>query len=419
MTSEVLSVKDIVNAIKTSLEFEFSHIEVSGEISNLSPSKTGHIYFTLSDADASLSCALFRGDALRNPQVKMMRDGDKVVVSGPINVYSKRGTFQLIAKKITKAGKGDLKQQFEALKQKLLSEGLFEATHKKEIPKFPGRIAVLTAATGAAVHDFVNIIKRRSIWCDVLIIPCLVQGDQAPKSLIKALRWADSQADIDLILLTRGGGSLEDLWAFNDEQLVREIYKTKTPTISAVGHQVDFSLSDFVADLRLETPSAAAEYISEPQTKIKQRMDYAMRNLGQTFRGFKLKVLERIEKVNPSHFVYILEKRLGLQRQRLGRVNLHAMESQLAISDKKLRLEELIDDAVRAMESQQKERQAKLDVFTRALKSLSPHNVLERGYTYLEDENSVITSYKDFVKINPNSKLRINFYDGSAEVKKV
>lgn len=419
MTSEVLSVKDIVNAIKTSLEFEFSHIEVTGEISNLSPSKTGHIYFTLSDADASLSCALFRGDALRNPQIKMMRNGDKVVVSGPINVYAKRGTFQLIAKKVTKAGKGDLKQQFEALKQKLLSEGLFESTHKKEIPKFPGRVAVLTAATGAAVHDFVNIIKRRSIWCDVLIVPCLVQGDQAPKSLIKALKWADAQNDIDLILLTRGGGSLEDLWAFNDEQLVREIYKAKTPTISAVGHQVDFSLSDFVADLRLETPSAAAEYISEPQTKIKQRMNYAMKNLGQTFRGFKLQVLERIEKVNPSHFVYLLEKRLGLQRQRLSRVNLHAMESQLAIADKKFQLEELIEIAVRAMESQQKARQAKLDSFTRALKSLSPHNVLERGYSYLEDENSVITSYKDFVKIDPNSKLRINFYDGSAEVKKI
>ena len=372
----------------------------------------------MSDSEAALSCALFRGDALRNPLIKGLKDGDKVVVTGPINVYAKRGNFQLITKTISKAGKGDLKAQFEKLKQKLLSEGLFEQEHKKPIPQFPKRVAVITALGGAAVHDFVNIVKRRALWCDIIVVPSLVQGDTAPKSLIKALKWAESNPEIDLILLTRGGGSLEDLWAFNDEQLVREIFKAKTPIISAVGHQVDFSLSDFVADLRLETPSAAAEFITEPQTKIAHRLNQATKTLGQQFWNFKVKVLEKIEKVNPRHLTYLLEQRLSKQRQRLAQVNLHSLESHIGMADKILRIEELIGSAHLLVQSKQEKSMNKLELLARALNGLGPQNVLKRGYTYLESGKSIITSQKEFDKLEEQSELRIRFYDGQGSVKK-
>ena len=418
MSAEPLKVREIIHAIKTSLEFEFSDLHVVGEITNLSASKTGHYYFTLSDSEAALSCALFRGDALRNPLIKGLKDGDKVVVTGPINVYAKRGNFQLITKTISKAGKGDLKAQFEKLKQKLLTEGLFEQEHKKPIPQFPKRVAVITALGGAAVHDFVNIVKRRALWCDIIVVPSLVQGDTAPKSLIKALKWAESNPEIDLILLTRGGGSLEDLWAFNDEQLVREIFKAKTPIISAVGHQVDFSLSDFVADLRLETPSAAAEFITEPQTKIAHRLNQATKTLGQQFWNFKVKVLEKIEKVNPRHLTYLLEQRLSKQRQRLAQVNLHSLESHIGMADKILRIEELIGSAHLLVQSKQEKSMNKLELLARALNGLGPQNVLKRGYTYLESGKSIITSQKEFDKLEEQSELRIRFYDGQGSVKK-
>lgn len=418
MSTEPLKVRDIIHAIKTSLEFEFSQISVIGEVTNLSSSKTGHYYFTLSDSEAALSCALFRGDALRNPLVRGLKDGDKIIVSGPINVYAKRGNFQLIAKTISKAGKGDLKAQFEKLKQKLLSEGLFEQQHKKVIPTYPKRIGVITAANGAAVHDFVNIVKRRSLWCDLLIIPSLVQGDTAPKSLIKALKWADQNKDIDLIILTRGGGSLEDLWAFNDENLVREIFKAKTPVISAVGHQVDFSLSDFVSDLRLETPSAAAEYITEAQTKIAQRLSHLSRSLNQQFGSFKARVLEKIEKVNPKNLTYLLEQKISRQKQRLSRQNFSYLESQLGIADKLLFSEELIERARMAVEKKKEKHQNKLELLTRALNGLGPQNVLKRGYTYIESQKTIITSYQDFDKLKSETELRIHFNDGKGLAKK-
>ncbi|MAZ47314.1 MAG: exodeoxyribonuclease VII large subunit [Halobacteriovoraceae bacterium] len=416
--SQPLEVRDIIHAIKTSLEFEFSQISVIGEVTNLSSSKTGHFYFTLSDSDASLSCALFRGDALRNPLVKGLKDGDKIIVSGPINVYAKRGNFQLIAKTLSKAGKGDLKLQFEKLKQKLLAEGLFEQEHKKIIPSFPKRIGVITAAGGAAVHDFVNIVRRRSLWCDILVIPSLVQGDSAPRSLIKALNWADKNEEVDLIILTRGGGSLEDLWAFNDESLAREIFKSRTPIISAVGHQVDFSLSDFVADLRLETPSAAAEFITEPQTKISQKLNHLTRSLGQQFGSFKARVLEKIEKVNPKNLTYLLEQKISSQKQRVSRINFSYLENQLRLADKTLYSEDLIQRGQEVVEKRIEKSQNKLELLTRALTGLGPENVLRRGYSYVASGKSIITSQKEFDKLSKETELRIHFYDGKGLVRK-
>ena len=256
MDMKALAVSEAVNLIKRSLESEFFDLTIVGEVSNFTSSAAGHFYFTLSDKDASLSCAMFKMDAMRNPIIRKIRNGEKVYLRGPISVYAKRGTFQLLGKKILKYGQGDLKAQFEFLKEKLRSQGFFDLENKKEIPRFPKKIAVVTAKQGAALQDFLNVMKRRSLSYDILICPALVQGDAAPASIIKALNVISSRSDIDLIVITRGGGSMEDLWAFNNEELVKCIYNLKAPVISAIGHQVDFTLSDFVADMRCETPTA-------------------------------------------------------------------------------------------------------------------------------------------------------------------
>src|SRR5690606_12931867 len=209
---------------------------------------------------------------MRNPLIRNLKNGDKIVVVGPISVYQKRGSFQLLAKRIFPAGEGQLKLQYERLKARLSQEGLFDIEKKKPIPKFPRRIAVITAEHGAALQDFLNVMERRSLWMDILIIPALVQGDGAPRSLLNALKKAESIEGVDVIVLTRGGGSIEDLWGFNDENLVRAIDNCTIPVISAVGHQVDFTLCDYVSDHRSETPTAAAEILSQPQTELNSRL---------------------------------------------------------------------------------------------------------------------------------------------------
>lgn len=203
-----LSVSQLVNNVKQILEGEFRFLKVEGEISNLSSSSAGHYYLTLSDRDSSISCALFRGDALRNPEVRKLKDGDKVIVTGSIGVYSKRGTFQVIIKTIAPSGKGDLMAQFELLKKKLASEGLFDLENKTPLPKLPKRVAVITAKGAAALQDFLNVFERRSLWMDILLVPSLVQGDQAPKELVNALKrvikYHLEGNPIDVVVLTRG-----------------------------------------------------------------------------------------------------------------------------------------------------------------------------------------------------------------------
>ena len=278
---KVPSVSEVIFNIKRLLEGEFRTVSVEGEISNLSHSSSGHWYLTLSDSDSSLSAAVFKMDALRNPLMKSLKNGDKVICSGSIGVYNKRGTFQLIVKRISPVGKGDLKEQFEMLKRKLAAEGLFDPQIKKEIPTLPNRIAVITAKGAAALQDFLNIIDRRTQWYDILLSPALVQGDAAPASLRKALfnvikysMDAPEDKKIDVIVFTRGGGSMEDLWAFNDEGLAWDIFNCPIPVISAVGHQVDTTICDMVSDLRCETPSAAAEVLSSAQAEIKETLDW-------------------------------------------------------------------------------------------------------------------------------------------------
>lgn len=419
MSEPVLSVSDLVLSIKRLLESEYRDITVEGEISNLSLSSAGHYYFNLSDADTSVSCALFKMDAFRNPMIRKLKDGDKVIVRGPISLYAKRGTFQVICKRITPAGKGDLKAQFEKLKEKLRREGLFDQDKKHEIPALPKKIAIITAKHGAALQDFLNVMKRRSFWYDIVIIPSAVQGDHAPKELRQALKRASEMNDIDVIVLTRGGGSLEDLWAFNDEGLTRDIAECSIPIISAVGHQVDFSLSDFVADLRCETPTAAAELLSQSQTLLSSRMNLCARSLKNRFLEFKIDLQTRLGKINPRRTSLVLQNKIAKYKTRLEQTTLSHRDHLVGIPSMYMRIDESIEKMQRLVERKLEKNSTRLHYSEKLLQNLNPNNVLSRGYAIVEDENrKVVSSLKEFDKIALDSKLTIKFSDGKGQVRK-
>lgn len=257
--AEPWSVTELTRYIRDLFEIDFrlQDVEVSGEISNFTQARSGHLYFTLKDENAQLKCVMWRSAAERlrfSPQ-----DGDAVVANGRISVYEASGVYQLYAQRLAPLGQGDLALAFEQLKQRLAAEGLFEEAHKQSIPAFPRRIGIVTSADAAALRDILNVLQRRFPLASVLVAPTLVQGRDAPPQIVRALQWLDGRDDIDTIIVARGGGSMEDLWAFNDEAVARAIFAARHPVISGVGHETDFTIADFVADLRAPTPSAAAE----------------------------------------------------------------------------------------------------------------------------------------------------------------
>ena len=420
MDFDAATVSDLVASIKEVLEDQFQEVMVQGEITNLSPSGAGHWYFTLSDDDAAISCALFKGDALRNPLIRNLKDGDKIVVVGPVSVYQKRGTFQLLAKRIFPAGEGQLKLHFERLKAKLSSEGLFDLEHKKKIPLFPHRIAVITAEHGAALQDFLNVMKRRSLWLDILIIPAVVQGENAPRSLLSALKKAQELKDIEVIVLTRGGGSLEDLWAFNDENLVRAIYNCPIPVISAVGHQVDFSLCDYVADHRSETPTAAAETLSQSQTELASRLNYCQSHLRSNLFKCYQHIQILLQKSHPRELLGIMRGMIKDAHLRLQNMQLKDRAQDLiGLSEYSQRLDENYIKLEHASERRLINLKEKMNRFEHVLEALNPTKVLARGYTYVTSESGeVITSLKSYTNCPSGKKLSIQFHDGKGQALK-
>jgi exodeoxyribonuclease VII large subunit len=266
-----LSVSEVTLRIKQVVETEpgLAKCEVRGEVSNFKRHTSGHLYFSLKDEGATLGCVMWRGNAQRlrfDP-----KDGEEVLAAGSISVYPPQGKYQLVCDRLEKAGKGDLWAEFEALKRKLEAEGLFDPSRKRPIPQFPGRVAVISSATGAATQDMLTILARRYPPARVVLIPATVQGEAAPASLLRALGRA-RRVGADVILLGRGGGSMEDLWCFNDEALVRAVAASHVPVIAAVGHETDFTLTEFAADLRAPTPSAAAEMAVPDRAELRQRL---------------------------------------------------------------------------------------------------------------------------------------------------
>ncbi len=410
---EVLSVSEFSRRLKNLFKIVVPEFWIRGEISNLKQYSSGHIYFSLKDENANISAVLFKGYA-QNVELKL-RDGMKILAFGEVSLYEQRGNYQFIVKALMGDGLGELAQKFQMLKDKLEREGLFEQSRKKPIPTMLKKVAVITSPTGAAIKDFVSIISRRKFNANVDIYPSLVQGDLAPKQLISQLDRIENLG-YDLVILMRGGGSLEDLWAFNDEALARKIADYKVPTISAVGHQVDFSLSDFCADLRAETPSAAAEYITASLASNLNTFTALENNIERSFSlqfgDLKKELDSKITALNynnPISKIQNLNLLLDEKQSTLdSKLNKSVSKYKTLIHSKELKLS--------AFEPSEKLKllSYKLSSIEKSLELMSVEATLNRGFAMLKDENENILSR---AKSTKNGELyTLHFADDSIKV---
>lgn len=334
---EIYTVSELTRAVKFVLEENFHDIWVEGEISNFKVSNSGHAYFTLKDEESQLRVVLFR---LNKRLLKFEPDdGLHVIVRGRISVYEARGEYQLIADYMEPKGIGALQLAFEQLKEKLFKEGLFDEAHKKSIPDFPNKIAIVTSPTGAAIRDILRIIGRRFPNVHIIIYPVMVQGEGAAEKIAMAITELNGLSDIDVMIVGRGGGSIEDLWAFNKEVVARAIYNSHIPVISAVGHEIDYTISDFVADLRAPTPSAAAELVVRDRreviqniTSLEKRLINAVQNTVNILKGNLTGLQERRVLKSPFDKIYELQQRVDEMELRIKKTINHRME----ILDKRL-----------------------------------------------------------------------------------
>ncbi len=370
-------------------DFFLQKVYVKGEVSNCKYHTSGHIYFSLKDETGTLTCVMFAGQ--RRGLSFRMKDGDKVVVGGSVDVYERDGRYQLYAKEITLEGAGALYIRFLALKQELEDMGMFAQEYKQPIPRFIRRLGVVTAPTGAAIQDIRNISYRRNPYLQIILYPALVQGDGAAASIVKGIRMLD-EADVDVIIVGRGGGSIEDLWAFNEESVARAVFECRTPVISAVGHETDFTITDFVADLRAPTPSAAAELaVDDYRSVVEAAASYGER-LHRAMYGKLDLQRSRLEHYHTKFMYLSPENRIREQRQRL------------------LDLEEGICEA---MERQIREKRQTLAVYLERFSGLSPLRKLNRGYSYVADKNKKAVTSVEQAKVG--DRLFISVTDGCME----
>lgn len=414
----VLSVSQLNRLARGLLEDHFPAVFVEGEISNFSCPSSGHWYLTLKDGTAQVRCAMFRN---RNMFVrKRPRDGMKVLVKGKLSLYEGRGDYQLILESLEETGAGALRREFELLKQRLQAEGLFDPGRKRPLPALPRHLAVITSPTGAAIHDILRVLQRRFPLLRVTIVPASVQGQAAPGELREALelvnRGAGCLADVDLILLARGGGSLEDLWAFNDEALARAIFASRLPVVSAVGHETDFSIADFVADLRAPTPSAAAELISPDQgawlaqvsrherrlaqlmlqrlVNERRQLDLLARRLQHPGRRLQEQG-QRLDELE-ARLRRAMHQRLTQEKRLLASLN-QRLSPRLALERLRFLQQRLAAAATalpRGMRRVIEQRRQHLQARAHGLETVSPLATLARGYAMVTDaEGRLVTSY--------------------------
>ena len=365
-----------------------SNLQVEGEISNFKHHYSGHMYFSLKDEKSKIRCVMFKGD---NENLNMkLEEGQKVVATGYVSVFDREGDYQLYIRAIENIGVGDLYKAFENLKKKLQKEGLFDSSNKKELPFLPKKIGVVTSSTGAAVRDIVSIIKRRYPPCNILIYPTLVQGPNAPNEIRRGIKYLDNRGDIDLIIMGRGGGSIEELFAFNDETLARTIYDLKTPIISAVGHEIDFTIADFVADLRAPTPSAAAE-LAVPD------MGYLYDNLKAKHIGLVNFYLKRIKAVKNE--LKTIERSLKYN------------DPITKLRDKKQEIDNIYKELNYMFEKKLNKENKKLAFLNNKLNVLNPSLSLDKGYGILYNSQGKLIKTID--ELNIDDELNILLKDGT------
>ncbi len=429
-----LSVSELNRQVKRMLEVSYSQIWVSGEISGLSRPSSGHWYFTLKDARSQIRCAMFRGS---NQRLRFIpKEGDEIIVRGKVSLYEGRGDYQLIAEGMEPAGLGQLQAAFEALKMKLSQEGLFESRHKKHLPLMPKKIAVITSKTGAVIHDILTVAKRRFPATEILLIPVTVQGDTAAGEIAAAIAQANELNIADALIVGRGGGSLEDLWAFNEEVVARAIFASTIPIVSAVGHEVDTSIADMVADVRAPTPSAAAEFLTPDQFELSQQIDGHLRRL-------RFLLEHRIEKAQTllhsstsrlqhpgQNLARKAEKAQLLSRQLKQSAKAMLSQHKHSIDSEQLKLAQfnprhLLEQRVQACEhylNQLREQQSallknkahRLSLAAQSLNMVSPLATLDRGYSILRTKDQAVVN--SITKVNTGQKVQAMVADGELEL---
>ncbi|ELC8340623.1 exodeoxyribonuclease VII large subunit [Clostridium perfringens] len=393
MKLKTLSVGEVNNYVKKLVENDFilKNLNVKGEISNLKFHSSGHIYFSLKDENSKVNCIMFKNNAV-NLDFRL-EEGMKVEIKARLGVYHKEGTYQLYCENIKKAGIGELFEEFHKLKKELSEEGIFDEKYKRALPKFPKRIGIITARTGAAVRDIINVIQRRNKSLDIILYPAKVQGENAADSIIEGIRYFNNEKSVDVIILGRGGGSIEELWAFNNRDLAYEIFNSRIPTVSAVGHEVDFTISDFVSDMRAPTPSAAGELVSpslqEMINDLVNKKEFLHRAIDRKFLNAKRDVdllHKGLKDNNPKH---IIEKRIK---------EVNSLEEKLNFLGKR-KIDKAKDELI-ALNS--------------ILQTLNPLNTLGRGYSVIMDKkDKVINKVSELKK---NDMVKVIMKDGSVNI---
>ncbi len=388
-TKTPFTVSELNRYIKGKLQVDphLRNLWVGGELSNFKWHRSGHMFFTLKDAHASLRCVFFKG----YNQFCAFRpeDGMEVWIRGNISVYEKEGLYQLYVEEMEPAGVGSLYLAYEQLKNRLEKEGLFQTVYKTSLPPFPRNIALITSPTGAALQDMLTTAQRRFPQINVVVVESLVQGSQAPGELVRALKYVEKHLDVDLAVLARGGGSLEELWAFNSEELARAIFHCSVPIVSAVGHETDFTIADLVADLRASTPTAAMELILPDAEELEKHLQDLLRRSGRGLLGRLEQEKQRLVYAHGRQFQELPRRRIEKEKERWADLNQRL---------KRALLEDLTS------------RGRRLSSLSEKLESLSPFSIMHRGYTYCEDaQGRLVRSARE---VQPGQRLHLHFVDG-------
>ena len=389
--AKVFSVKEINRLVRELLEQSFPSFWISGEISNFISASSGHWYFSLKDDEAQVRCTMFKNKNMAADWVP--KNGEKIEAKCFIGLYEARGEYQLNIELIRHAGAGLLSEAFNQLKEKLLKEGLFEPSRKKPIPQFPKSIGVITSPTGAAIEDILITLKRRSPHIPVFIYPTLVQGKEAPSAIVKALEIANTRMECDVLILARGGGSIEDLWAFNEEIVARAIVASKIPTITGVGHETDTTIADFVSDLRAPTPTGAAEIVTGHTVELIKTIQVYKNQLNKMMTNVIRELMQKID---------YLEKRLISPKQQLQRQKEQIHQYLLRINQ--------------SMKNAMMQYRLNIDKLKLNLDHLSPHAVLSRGYSIVTNVEGQIVNNVAQLKLNDKIHIQLNHGQADANI---
>ena len=389
--AKVFSVKEINRLVRELLEQSFPSFWISGEISNFISASSGHWYFSLKDDEAQVRCTMFKNKNMAADWTP--KNGEKIEAKCFIGLYEARGEYQLNIDLIRHAGAGLLSEAFNQLKERLLKEGLFETSRKKLIPQFPKSIGVITSPTGAAIEDILTTLKRRSLHIPIFIYPCLVQGKEAPLAIVKAIETANIRMECDVLILARGGGSIEDLWAFNEEIVARAIVASKIPTITGVGHETDTTIADFVSDLRAPTPTGAAELVTSHTVELVKTIQVYKNQLNKVMAGVIRELMQKID---------YLEKRLISPRQQIQR--------------QKEQIHQYIQRINQSMKNAMILYRLKIDKLKLNLDHLSPHAVLSRGYSIITNVDGQIVNNVNQLKLDDKIRIQLNHGQADANI---